>query len=29
MKGKRDKASYDKCTETQKQRWLSIVNKNK
>jgi hypothetical protein len=27
MKGKRDKANYDKCSETQKQRWLNIVNK--
>ena len=29
MKGKRDKANYDKCSETQKNRWLNIVNKNK
>lgn len=29
MKGKRDQAHYDKCNEEQKQRWLSIVNKNK
>lgn len=29
MKGNRDKTKYDKCSESQKQRWLSIVNKNK
>ena len=29
MKGKRNKANYDKCNENQKQRWLDIVNKNK
>lgn len=29
MKGKSNKKDYQQCTETEKQRWLKIVNANK